>query len=193
MIKLVRWREFLWLLLWNTDDKFGVQNYYDLSFSERKKSVLREWEDSEQRRDVIPFISLKFRPNQAGPKEDFFVKWHFQIRTFLSIFVTHSQISLSFYDYTVQHKHSQRIYTHPYSSLWTHTRKPYSYEYLRRLDQQIYKIDEVTVNLAIDGNGCLRGKGIKPLKLEIFAATGVLAWQSVPRWCTHKGRRPCST
>ena len=65
MIKLVRWREFLWLLLWNTDDKFGVQNYYDLSFSERKKSVLREWEESEQRRDVIPFISLKFPPNQA--------------------------------------------------------------------------------------------------------------------------------
>ena len=32
---------------------------------------------------------------------------------------------------------------------WTHVRKPYSYEYLRRLSRQILKIDEVIIGASL--------------------------------------------
>jgi hypothetical protein len=43
----------------------------------------------------------------------------------------------------------QILTTHAYSPLWTHERKPYPYEHIRRLSQQILEIDEVTTGTSL--------------------------------------------
>ena len=48
-----------------------------------------------------------------------------------------------FCDYNVRLRHSQRTHTHPYERI---ARKPYSYEYLQKLDRQVLEIDEASLS-----------------------------------------------
>ena len=76
---------------------------------------------------------------------------------------------LFFPDYTVQLRHSQRTHTHP---LWTHVRKPYPYEHLRRLSRQILEIDEVTTDASLSTEMSPTTECTMSLNPRIFAPMG---------------------
>lgn len=46
----------------------------------------------------------------------------------------------------------QALARHTHSSLWTHTRTPYSYEHLRKTQPAYLEVDEVNINNSIDMN-----------------------------------------
>lgn len=46
----------------------------------------------------------------------------------------------------------QALMRHAHSSLWTHTRTPYSYEHLRKTQPAYLEVDEVNTNNSIDMN-----------------------------------------
>jgi hypothetical protein len=54
---------------------------------------------------------------------------------------------------------------------WTHARKPYLYEHLRRLRQQILEIDDVTVDASLSTRMASITESTISLNPKIFAAT----------------------
>ena len=63
------------------------------------------------------------------------------------IIVNNYDVSIHiFFDYTVQ---LRQTHARTLTPLWTHVRKPYPYEYLRRLSRQIIEIDEVITGASL--------------------------------------------
>ena len=58
---------------------------------------------------------------------------------------------------------------HTHSYLYEHVRKVYPYKHFRRLDRQIFEIDEVTVDISLLIGMLLTAECITPLNHKVFA------------------------